>query len=244
MKNKALARRIRWMLPAIVSVIGLALLLTAQAEIAAHPSYNWSNPSYSWSYSQAEYIVEVLRIKYIGILLLVCPLLSAVPAFFDNKKHAEAVKAMETYYLRGGIVVCPHCGLSVLGEVGNCPRCGEEITVPVWDGNIEKVRTIVEVPLQTNNIAEVLNMCGGVVQPAKFKQRELDGETVWELGSDKLKFHQCISVAFTQNSVLLQGWRVDRLGETSLTGWKARANSKMQKELLDKMSALIRARKL
>lgn len=40
MKNKALARRIRWMLPAIVSVIGLALLLTAQAEIAAHPSYN------------------------------------------------------------------------------------------------------------------------------------------------------------------------------------------------------------
>lgn len=244
MKNKALARRIRWMLPAIVSVIGLALLLTAQAEIAAHPSYNWSNPSYSWSYSQAEYIVEVLRIKYIGILLLVCSLPSAVLAFFDNKKHAEAVKAMETYYLRGGIVVCPHCGLSVLGEVGNCPRCGEEITAPVWDGSINKVRTILEVPLQTNNIAEILNVCSGVVQPAKFKQRELDGEMMWDLGSDKLKFHQCISVAFTQNSVLLQGWRVDRLGETALTGSKACFNNKMQKELLDKISALIRARKL
>lgn len=240
MKNKNLSRQLRWMLPAFVAVVGLALLVGAQSEIAAHPSYNWSNPSYSWSYSQAEYIVEVLRIKFAGIALLAFGLSFGILAFFESKRHTEAVKAMEPYYLRGGIITCPHCGLSVLGEVESCPRCGEKIVAPVWDGNVDKVRTILEVPMQTNNIAEVLTVCSGVVQPVGYKQREFNGETVWDLGIDKLKFHQCVSVAFTQNSALLQLWRFGRHGESALNSW----NDKGIRDLLDKMSALIRARKL
>lgn len=240
MKKKELLRQFRWLLPGFLAMIGLILLISAQSEISAHPSYNWSNPSNSWSYSQAEYIVKTLRVKYAGIFLLIFALPSAVKAFFDSKKHAEAAKAMEVYNFRGGIVSCPRCGVSVLGEVGSCPRCGTAIIPAVWDGNMDKARTIVEVPMQTRDVDGVLEACNSIFKPLKYNPKKLNGEMVWESGLDKLKLHLCLSAAFTRNSVLLQGWVSDFTGESALVGYSRKAT----REMLDKAAMLIRARNL
>lgn len=43
---------LRLLVPAFIAVIGLSMLVAAQAEIASHPSYNWNNPSSAWSYTE------------------------------------------------------------------------------------------------------------------------------------------------------------------------------------------------
>lgn len=240
MKKRELREMMTWYSCAFIAMVGLLLLLIAQSEISGHPSYNWKNPSSNWSYSQAKFVVKVLRVKYIGIATFIGFLPSAVMSHFTYKKHRAARKDMEEYYIRGGIVTCPHCELSVLGDVGRCPRCGTEIIPTVWDGNIDKVRTILEVPMQTNHVDEVLELCNTVLPSSMNKQKKFGGEMVWVYGSVNHKPHLCIGAVFSKDSVLLQGWRVNRLGEYALVEFSNRA----QRELLDKMSAMIRARNL
>lgn len=225
---------LRLLLPVCIAVIGLALLVAAQAEIASHPSYNWNNPSSAWSYSQYEYMIKTLRVKFVGIALTICPIYSAVMAYLDLRRNQKVKAEMMEYYIRGGFVTCPHCGLSVLGEIGSCPRCGETITPIEWDGNVDKLRTTLEVPMQTKNVDAVLEIMQNNFEMGGYKPAVEDGESIWSIKMKGFSYSVCVGAVFTGNSVLLQNWMKTRHGE----------KPQKQPPQFEKVAAMIRARKL
>lgn len=230
--------KVAWIVDIIFVVIGFVLFATAQAEIASNSHYTWTSPYTS-------YEAEVLRAKYMGIILLVVGLPGLARKLYDKKMLEKTRKECAQYYLRGGFVVCSNCGLTVLGEAEVCPCCNEKIATEVWDGKVDKIRTTTEVPMQTKDTAEVLRIYQTVLEPQGYTLQEVEGEKVWTKGNEKTTGMQCVGAVFTGKSVLIQGWIRDTIvGESALNGIGGMVPKKAQKELLEKISLLIRSRKL
>lgn len=230
--------KVAWIVDIIFVAIGFVLFVTAQGEMASNPSYGWDNP---WSM----YGVRILRMNYFGIILLLVGLPGLARKLYNKKMLEKTRKECAQYYLRGGFVVCSNCGLTVLGEAEVCPCCSEKIAAEVWDGKVDKIRTTTEVPMQTKDTAEVLRIYQMVLEPQGYMLQEIEGEKVWTKGNEKITGMQCVGAVFTGKSVLIQGWIRDTIvGESALSGVGGMVPKKAQKELIEKISLLIRSRKL
>lgn len=67
-------------------------------------------------------------------------------------------------------------------------------------------RTTIEVPMKTNCVDEVLSVMGNILEPAGYRRTNVNGQAAWTKGDGILTMEQYIGAAFTENSVLLQGW--------------------------------------
>lgn len=106
-------------------------------------------------------------------------------------------------------------------------------------------RTTIEVSMKTNKVDEVLHIIAAKLEPAGFKQKIVDGETVWAKGDGVMIAMQCVGVVFTEKSVLIQGWMRDAvLGESSLDGFVAIIPKKKLKGRIDEMREEVISRNL
>lgn len=97
-------------------------------------------------------------------------------------------------------------------------------------------RTTVEVPLKTNNVDDVLRIITSKLEEKNYKQKIVDGETVWAKGDGVMMAMRCIGFVFTETSVIIQGWMKEMLfGEKNLDGFSGRVFKKGMKELIDEM---------
>ena len=102
-------------------------------------------------------------------------------------------------------------------------------------------RTTVEVSLKTNNIDEVLRIIASKMEPAGYKQKIVDGETVWAKGDGVMIKMHCVGAVFTGKSVLIQGWMKDAItGESNLEGFVAMIPKKKMKGLIDEICTAIK----
>lgn len=101
-------------------------------------------------------------------------------------------------------------------------------------------RTTIEVPMKTNNIDEVLHILETKLESVGYKQKIVDGETVWARGDGVIMKMQCVGAVFTGKSVLIQGWLKDALtGESNLEGFVGRLPKKKLKGLMDEIGTTI-----
>lgn len=106
-------------------------------------------------------------------------------------------------------------------------------------------RTSVEVSLKTNSIDEILHIITSKLEPAGYKQKIVDGETVWVKGDGVIIKMHCIGAVFTGKSVLIQGWMKDALtGESNLDGFVSMLPKKKMKNLINEICTAIRLQNL
>lgn len=106
-------------------------------------------------------------------------------------------------------------------------------------------RTTIEVPMKTNNVDEVLRIVATTVEPSGYKQKIVDGETVWSKGDGVIMQMQCFGVTFSDRAVLIQGWMKDSvIGESALEGFFAKLPKRKMKKLLDHIQSVIIAKNL
>lgn len=106
-------------------------------------------------------------------------------------------------------------------------------------------RTMIEVPMRTNNVDEVLRIMAMILEPSGYQRKMVDGESVWAKGDGVLMKMQCFGASFTGRSVLLQGWLKDAVtGESALEGFVAALPKKKMKGLLSQIQSTIMARNL
>lgn len=106
-------------------------------------------------------------------------------------------------------------------------------------------RTTIEVPMKTNNVDEVLRIMEMILGPSGYKQKIVDGETVWAKGDGVMMKMQCFGASFTGTSVLLQGWLKDAVtGESALEGFVGALPKKKMKGLLSQIQSTIMMRNL
>ncbi|MBQ6569955.1 MAG: hypothetical protein IJL87_06840 [Clostridia bacterium] len=106
-------------------------------------------------------------------------------------------------------------------------------------------RTTIEIPMKTNNVDEVLNIIAMKMGSAGYKQKIVDGETVWAKGDGVILKMQCVGAVFTGKSVVIQGWMKDAVtGESSLDGFVAMLPKKKMKKQIDDICNQIISRNL
>lgn len=106
-------------------------------------------------------------------------------------------------------------------------------------------RTMIEVPMKTNNVDEVLNVIAEIMEPAGYEKKIIDGETAWVKGDGVMILMRCVNAVFTGNSVVIQGWSRDAfLGEADLEGFIGKVPKKKVKALMEKAQSRIIAKNL
>jgi len=106
-------------------------------------------------------------------------------------------------------------------------------------------RTIVEVPMKTNNVDEILHIISMKMEPAGYTKKIVDGEDVWTKGDGVMLKMQCVGAVFTGKSVLIQGWMKDAItGESNLEGFVAMLPKRKLKNLIDEIRTTIISRNL
>lgn len=105
-------------------------------------------------------------------------------------------------------------------------------------------RTMIEVPMRTGNVDQVLRIMEMILQHEGYERKLVGGEIIWIKGDSAMRKTKCFSAAFTETSVLIQGWLRDAAGETSLEGFINVFIKKKMKELLFHIQDSIIAAKL
>ena len=107
-------------------------------------------------------------------------------------------------------------------------------------------RTTIEIPMKTANVDEALRTVASIVVPAGYRQKILDGETVWCKGDGVVMVLQCFEAVFTGYSMILQAWIRDvYLGEQELEkGLNAAWQKKKMKKILADIQTTILAKRL
>ncbi|MBE6759314.1 MAG: hypothetical protein E7554_04395 [Ruminococcaceae bacterium] len=106
-------------------------------------------------------------------------------------------------------------------------------------------RTIIEIPLKTKQINEVLGVIDSVLQPAGYTPEVFNGQSVWSKGDGTLIKKFCVTAIFSDHSVILHGWTHDSmLGEHDLEGFAGTFIKKKLKELLGVIQSTIYSRGL
>ena len=106
-------------------------------------------------------------------------------------------------------------------------------------------RTIIEIPMKTNGIDNVLSIIDTTLSSHNFTQKIVDNETIWAKGNGVTVLMQCVAATFTGTSVLLQGWMKDAItGESDLEGFVAMLPKKKLKKILASIQNIIIDRNL
>lgn len=106
-------------------------------------------------------------------------------------------------------------------------------------------RTTIEIPMNTDNVDEVLHIVAMKMESAGYQQKNIDGETVWSKGDGVMMKMQCVGVVFTGKSAIIQGWMKDAVtGESDLEGFVAMLPKKKLKKLIDEIYNIIISKKL
>lgn len=106
-------------------------------------------------------------------------------------------------------------------------------------------RTIIEVPMKTNSVDEVLKIVAQKMEAVGYQQKIVDGETVWSKGDGVIMIMQCVGIAFTGKSVVIQGWVKDAIiGESALEGFVAMFPKKKLKNLINEICDAIISKNL
>lgn len=106
-------------------------------------------------------------------------------------------------------------------------------------------RTVIEVPMKTNNVNGVLQIVGTKLESAGFSKKIVDGENIWAKGDGVLMKMQCVGVVFTGSSVLIQAWMKDAVtGESDLNGFVAIFPKMKLKKIINEIHMTIMSRNL
>ena len=100
-------------------------------------------------------------------------------------------------------------------------------------------RTILEIPLKTNNIDAVLSIISRITYASGFVPQLLDGESVWCKGDGIMIKLQCFSAVFTGHSV-----RDAITGESDLEGFVSSIPKKKMKVILEEIQTEIQRKEL
>lgn len=99
----------------ICVILGFALFVSANIEIATNSRYTWTRPYTS-------YEMEVLIAKYVGIGLLISGIidliLTAISTVYTTKTIQDKNANPETF------LVCPVCHCKTMKGAAFCPSCG------------------------------------------------------------------------------------------------------------------------
>lgn len=109
-----------WIFGALDTVVGFILLVAAQMEISSNPWYTWRKPYTS-------YEAQVLMVKWVGILLIVCGLIWLGLKVYQTRYTSNHIQEINPITKTGGAIQCPNCGLTLSAGVGQCPRCGNPV---------------------------------------------------------------------------------------------------------------------
>lgn len=102
-------------------------------------------------------------------------------------------------------------------------------------------RTIVEIPMQTNNINNVLGIITNTLYQDGYKENIVKGESVWSRGDGIIIKMQCFNVTFVPGKAILQAWLRDAItGESALKGFVAIVLKKRMKEHIERIENEIR----
>lgn len=106
-------------------------------------------------------------------------------------------------------------------------------------------RTILEIPLKTNNIDAVLSIISRITYASGFVPQLLDGESVWCKDDGIMIKLQCFSAIFTGHSVIMNAWTRDAItGESDLEGFVSSIPKKKMKVILEKIQTEIQRKEL
>lgn len=106
-------------------------------------------------------------------------------------------------------------------------------------------RTTIEIPMNTNNIDEVLQIVATKMSAAGFQQKNVDNETAWIKGDGMIMKMQCLGTIFTGKSVIIQGWMKDAItGESNLDGLVAILPKRKMKKIINEIASIITLRNL
>ena len=97
-------------------------------------------------------------------------------------------------------------------------------------------RTTVEVAIPSGKVDKVLAMVAAELEPSGFRQKIVDGETVWakeEFGSSNIV---CFAVVFSGASAIIQGWyKRAFLGEVELVAFQKRFMKRILRDLQEEI---------
>lgn len=99
---------------AISSILGFILYLSARTTINANSRYTWSPPYTS-------YETEILTMKWIGIILLICGIIDLLLLVASQIYMNQNVQTLDNQLYQ--VTKCSNCGLQVRKTAVSCPRC-------------------------------------------------------------------------------------------------------------------------
>ena len=232
-----------WSILGVIELIaGFCMYLYTKWEMATNTWYSWKTP-------YTEYEAKIMIIQLIGIVLLVFGfgnLISAAALKINRTVFADRHIRDVDFSMTGALQRCPRCGVTFLAGTEFCPNCG----MAVRNGNNkiagkQKNRTSVTIAMNTNQINDVIQLVAGKLEYAGYRQKILDGETVWIKGDGAAEILQCIQLMFTEKSAVIQAWTTGVLAkEADLEGNWSKPIRQQMKNIIGELCREIRLRNL
>ncbi len=106
-------KKFKTILGSIGIIIGFALFLSAQMVISTSTRYTFERPL-------TQYEIQILSLKWFGILFIIFGVLDIILVILAKKKEAEMQDPNDLTLNSGK---CPNCGLLVSDGTKICPKC-------------------------------------------------------------------------------------------------------------------------
>lgn len=112
--------KVGWIIGIIETIIGFTCFLGAQIEILCNSRYTWRKPYTS-------YEIQVLMIKWTGIIFLISGIAWFCLKVYQVRYTDKHTQDVNSVVKKGGIIKCLNCGLSLTEDAERCPRCGKSV---------------------------------------------------------------------------------------------------------------------
>ncbi len=106
-------KKIKTILGSIGIIVGFALFFAAQMDISTNTRYTFTRPF-------TQYEVQILSLKWLGILFMVFGVLDIILVVLAKRKEGEMQDPNNLTFSSGK---CPNCGLLVSDGTRICPKC-------------------------------------------------------------------------------------------------------------------------
>lgn len=106
-------KKLKTILGSIGIIIGFALFLAAQFVISTNTRYTFERPL-------TQYEVQILSLKWFGILFMVFGVIDIILVFLAKKTESKMQNPNNLTFSSGK---CPNCGLLVSNGTKICPKC-------------------------------------------------------------------------------------------------------------------------
>lgn len=101
----------------ICVILGFALLVSANIEIATNSRYTWERP-------YSNYEMEVLTVKYAGIAILISGAIDVILTVISTIYTAQTIQDKKED--SKAFLVCPACHCKTMQGATFCPNCGHK----------------------------------------------------------------------------------------------------------------------